>query len=1077
MSQDCNDEWELSKENVQPLRQGRVMSTLQEALAQQETSTHTAVQLKRQEFESEIRFYSGDDPLDVWDRYIKWTEQTFPQGGKESNLTAILERAVKALNEQRRYYKDPRYLSLWLKFGDCCNEPLDLYSYLHSQEIGTTLALLYITWAEVLEARGNFKKADLILQEGLQRKAEPLDKLQSYHRQFQTRVSRQTLLGLEETPDEKDMDLPGAAEPQRSSLADLKGRGKKNMRAPISRVGDALKVTNQNRSSQTLTSQQLSNNPGFAVFDENSASGPEVPVLKPQSWIAPPAPRAKENELSAGPWNSGRRPRNSANSAIEVPCPLPSFTPYVEESAQQQIMTPCKIEPSINHVLSARKPEKEEDPLQRVQNHQQDTQEKKEVVMYCKDKVYAGVEEFSLEEIRAEIYRKKVKKKTEEEMQAIAQKKEEIQRKIEELEKKLKKEKDHKQQLLCEQSTEITEASPPLGLQGFTFSSAAEVREKRPQLQSEFQVSEDTQLHKPPCSEDSEDEQEEQRDEASLGKKDVGLLPPPDPAMFFSIFDESSTSANQNISCSADHTQKSARRPLAVRKPSDSLTAKENVPPEANDELNGIEPLNEDAIVTGSYKNKTLCANPEDTCDFVRAAHLASTPFHGVVAQRVPAPAFSQSVLKEDCPDSKSAPLTRETPVCEGVYSEALCVNKLSPIMEASLEDTRSSGSSVSSGSSLSSVTQISTIKYLHIPEKLELAQSLPAEVAPDSGGDVTQFLWSAAQRKKLLDPMPESLTASPDFHLETGTLPVMELEKVIELGNETYCVKWEYWTNEECKMLFAIPAHLPQLDAKGFAIKVYSQPVPWDFYITLQLQERLNTDFDQSFSENCSCYLYQDGCAILHRDINRFTLGDIIHGCKSITEEVILLFVYNLLGVVEKLHKAEIVHGDLNPEVFFLGDRICDPFANDEMTRVLKIVDFSHSLDLRLQSRVNLPNSFPISQTPHGQQLLTKSSLPYQVDLVGIADTVHLMLFGDHVQVYQENSVWKISQNVSKTVDSDFWGKLFGRILNADGKSTVPLLRELREEISDMFGSCFQERLCESLAALGETFLLENFP
>lgn len=62
------------------------------------------------------------------------------------------------------------------------------------------------------------------------------------------------------------------------------------------------------------------------------------------------------------------------------------------------------------------------------------------------------------------------------------------------------------------------------------------------------------------------------------------------------------------------------------------------------------------------------------------------------------------------------------------------------------------------------------------------------------------------------------------------------------------------------------------------------------------------------------------------------------------------------------------------------------------------------------------------------------------------------------------------------RTVDSDFWSKLFGRILNADGKSTVPLLRELREEISDMFDSCFQDRLCESLAALGETSLLENF-
>ncbi|KFZ62298.1 Mitotic checkpoint serine/threonine-protein kinase BUB1 beta, partial [Antrostomus carolinensis] len=1082
MSEECNDEWELSKENVQPLRQGRVMSALQEALAQQGSSNHTAVQLKKQEFESEIRFYSGDDPLDVWDRYIKWTEQTFPQGGKDSNLAAILERAVKALNAQQRYYRDPRYLSLWLKFGDCCNEPLDLYSYLHSQEIGTTLALLYITWAEVLEARGSFKKADLIFQEGLQRKAEPLDKLQSHHRQFQMRVSRQTLLGLEETPDERDTDLLGVAEPQRSSLADLKGRGKKKVRAPISRVGDALKATNQTRSFQTLTSHQLSNNPGFAVFDENSASGPEIPVLTPQPWTAPPAPRAKENELTAGPWNCGRRPRSNVSSGVEVPCPLPSFTPYVEESAQQPAMTPCKIEPSINRVLSARKPEKEEDPLQRVQNHQQDAQENKEMVMYCKDKVYAGVEEFSLEEIRAEIYRKKAKKKTEEEMQAIAQKKEEIQKKIEELEKKLKKKEDDKQQQPHEQPAERTEASPPLGLQGFTSSSAIEVGEKQPQLESASQVSEDIQLHKPSCSEDTQrgnvvlDSEEEQRNEATLGKKDVGLLPPPDPAASFSIFVESSALSNQNISCSAAHAQKSARRPLAVRKPSEPLTAKENVPPEACDELNGIEPLTEDAILTGSYKNKTLCANPEDTCDFVRAAHLASTPFHGVVPQRVPAPAFSQSVLKEDCPESKSAPLNQETLVCEGAYNEALCVNKLSPIMEASLEDTRSSGS-VSSGSSLSSVTQISTMKYLHIPEKLELAQSLPAETVTDSGGDdVTQVLWSTEQRKKLLDPMPETLTAAPDFHLETGALPVMELEKDVELGNETYSIKWEYWTNEEYKMLFAIPANFPQLDAKGFAIKVYSQPVPWDFYITLQLQERLNTDFDQSFSENCSCYLFPDGCAILHRDINRFTLGDVIRGCKSITEEVILLVVYNLLGVVEKLHKAEIVHGDLSPEVFFLGDRICDPFGNDEMTRALKIVDFSHSLDLRLQSQVNLPNSFPISRTPHGQQLLVKSSPPYQVDLVGIADIVHLMLFGDHVQVYQDNSIWKISQNVSKTVNGDFWSKLFGRILNADGKSTMPLLRELREEISDMFDSCFQERLCESLAALGETFLLENF-
>uniref|UniRef100_A0A2I2YYC4 BUB1 mitotic checkpoint serine/threonine kinase B n=1 Tax=Gorilla gorilla gorilla TaxID=9595 RepID=A0A2I2YYC4_GORGO len=41
------DEWELSKENVQPLRQGRIMSTLQGALAQESACNNTLQQQKR----------------------------------------------------------------------------------------------------------------------------------------------------------------------------------------------------------------------------------------------------------------------------------------------------------------------------------------------------------------------------------------------------------------------------------------------------------------------------------------------------------------------------------------------------------------------------------------------------------------------------------------------------------------------------------------------------------------------------------------------------------------------------------------------------------------------------------------------------------------------------------------------------------------------------------------------------------------------------------------------------------------------------------------------------------------------
>lgn len=61
---------------------------------------------------------------------------------------------------------------------------------------------------------------------------------------------------------------------------------------------------------------------------------------------------------------------------------------------------------------------------------------------------------------------------------------------------------------------------------------------------------------------------------------------------------------------------------------------------------------------------------------------------------------------------------------------------------------------------------------------------------------------------------------------------------------------------------------------------------------------------------------------------------------------------------------------------------RICEAFSNEEVPNALKMVDFSHSLDLRVMPRVSLPYNFPTAQTPHGQQLLAESSLPYQVSL-----------------------------------------------------------------------------------------------
>ncbi|XP_012504877.1 PREDICTED: mitotic checkpoint serine/threonine-protein kinase BUB1 beta [Propithecus coquereli] len=1020
------DEWELSKENVQPLRQGRIMSTLQGALAQQESACNNTLQQQKRAFESEIRFYTGNDPLDVWDRYISWTEQNYPQGGKESNMSTLLERAVEALQGEKRYYNDPRFLSLWLKLGHLCNEPLDMYNYLHNQGIGVSLAQFYISWAEEYEARENFKKADMIFQEGLQRKAEPLERLQSQHRQFQARVSRQTLSALEK---EEEEEVFGSSVPQRSTLAELKSRGKKTARAPISRVGAALKVPSQSRGLQNQVSQQTQSNSRITVFDENADEVSRAELSKPtvQPWIAPPVPRAKENELQAGPWNAGRpleyRPRGNTASFTTVPPMLPSFTPYVEETAQQPVMTPCKIEPSINHVLSTRKPGKEEgDPLQRVQSHQQASEEKKEKMMYCKEKIYAGVGEFSFEEIRAEVFRKKLKERREAELLTSAEKRAEMQKQIEEMEKKLKEIQTTQQERESDQQEEKVPTKETAELQ-IAFKS-----QETPGITLSSSV----------CPVNS------CARETSLAENIWQEQPhSKGPSVPFSIFDEFLHSEKKNESPPADPPQVLAqRRPLAILKTSESITSNEDMSPDVCDEFTGIEPLSEDAIITG-FRNVTICPNPEDTCDFARAAHVVSTPFHEIMSLK-DLPSDPERLLEEEDLDVKTS--QDQQTACGTVYHQTLSIKKLSPIIEDSGEATNSSGFSGSSAS----VSSTSSIKCLQIPEKLELTS--------ETAENPTQSPWCSQYRRQLLKSLPE-LIASAVFTTEDRPMPKLEIEKEIELRNEDYCIKREYLICEDYKLFWVAPRNSGELTI----IKVSSQPVPWDFYINLKLKERLNEEFDHL----CSCYQYQDGCIVWHQYINCFTLQDLLQHGEFITHEITVLIIYNLLTIVEKLHKAEIVHGDLSPRSLILRNKIDDPH---DCNQALKIVDFSYSVDLRVQLDVFITLSgFRTVQILEGQKILANCSSPYQVDLFGIADLAHLLLFKEHLQVFWDGSLWKLSQNISEVKDGELWNKFFVRILNASDESTVSVLRELGAEMNGVFDTTFQSHLNKALWKVGK--------
>ncbi|MGH0160747.1 UNVERIFIED_CONTAM: hypothetical protein FKN15_049401 [Acipenser sinensis] len=997
------DEWELCKENVQPLKQGRAISTLQEALTQEGTS-HIAIDQQRQALESEIRFYNGDDPLDVWDRYIKWTEQTYPQGGKESNLSTLIERVVMQFNEEKKYFNDPRYLNFWLKFADQCSEPLDLYSYLHGQGIGVSLAAFYISWADQYEMRGNTRKADAIFQEGLKCKAEPLDKLQYHHRWGSGGAG--------------EVDGPEAAEPQRASLVELKHKGKTKATVPISRIGDSVKHHGRGLSIQMPAPMQNEQNQRFSVFNENQIGLAESLAPRPESWSAPPTVRAKENELNPRKWNTVKLQQHPrSNATVEIPNSRPNFLPFVEESDQQPTITPCKINPTVNNVLSNRKLGKEEDPLERVQGQQQGQTDKKERAMYSAELLFGGASEFCFEEIRAELYRKKKPEEANEIALATARRKEELRRQIEE-----------KQRLLQEAQAQMNVPE--------TF------QERRACQTPGSPVVPESVPHSVP------------------GGDKTGFQIYVEPE-FIPIRDNKPFQSENDIVGFADEVFEDQ----SVKEDHEF----EKMFMKSGKSLPGFGPLLTNAplskftpfTILDESANSEELIDPENTCDFVRAAQLASTPFNGVMAQR--SDSEPENSIREEMTHKRFA-------ITPSVNEQAVGVKKLSPIMEASLEDAHFS---VSSASSTSSMGGLSTVKEM-VPSKLELGQS-PSVCAPIEGSTLAEDSWNTQVRRQLLGNISKPLSSFPEFHVESGQMPTLEEGGEVFLGGETYIIQREAVISEGYKVYFG-KLSMDTDDSKSIVIKADSQSLPWDFYINSQLRERLGANSEKYFSDQCSCHLYEEGCVTLNQRLNPHTLQDVLQA-KQLSQSFAAFLTVSLLELVEQMHSAQLVHGDIRPETLLLGD--C--FFIEEGS-ALKTVDFSHSLDLDLQPGVQSVSGFRTAQAFMGQEILSECTSPYQVDLLGIADTVYRILKGRNMQVIKEGSEWKLVKELESSceeeeekllledqdrvsLDEGIWYDFFKRILNPRGSSTVSVLSDLHQEMSAEIERSFQDSIEANLA------------
>ncbi|KAL1866908.1 hypothetical protein VTK73DRAFT_4455 [Phialemonium thermophilum] len=191
---------ESQKENIQALPSGRSAKKLAELFSPSrpfENLTPTPSGAKsvndciRAEYEAELANISeADDPLDVYDRYVRWTLDTYPsaQATPQSQLLPLLERATRAFVGNAQYRSDPRYLKLWLHYIHFfADAPRETFIYLARHGIGETLALFYEEYAAWLESAGRWAQAEEVYKLGIERNARPTQRLLRKFGEFEQR--------------------------------------------------------------------------------------------------------------------------------------------------------------------------------------------------------------------------------------------------------------------------------------------------------------------------------------------------------------------------------------------------------------------------------------------------------------------------------------------------------------------------------------------------------------------------------------------------------------------------------------------------------------------------------------------------------------------------------------------------------------------------------------------------------------------------------------------------------------------------------------------------------------------------
>nr|XP_033503878.1 mitotic checkpoint serine/threonine-protein kinase BUB1 isoform X1 [Epinephelus lanceolatus] len=254
---------------------------------------------------------------------------------------------------------------------------------------------------------------------------------------------------------------------------------------------------------------------------------------------------------------------------------------------------------------------------------------------------------------------------------------------------------------------------------------------------------------------------------------------------------------------------------------------------------------------------------------------------------------------------------------------------------------------------------------------------------------------------------------------------------------------------------------------SERMVLKVQKPANPWEFYINTQLDARLQPTIRHLYSNIRSAHLFRNGSVLLGELHNYGTLLNAVNIYKTLSDKVmpqplVMYFTICILHMVEQLHDIHIIHADIKPDNFMLGERFLENkcFESENVDHGLVLIDLGQSINMELFPEGTAFTARCRTSGFQCTEMLSGKPWNYQTDYFGIAGTVYCMLFGTYMQVTNEGGVWKTNGVFRRNPHSDLWQEFFHTLLNVPDCSSLPSLRSLRCKLTSALQQNYSSKL-----------------